>query len=213
MNWFTQTLSSSIGKKLMMAITGLGFIGFLIAHLAGNLTLYGGMDSFNLYAEKLHTMGPVVTLAEFGLLFFAIVHISTGVILFLQNFKARPQAYVVKKSAGGRTIGSMTMPYSGFLILLFVILHLADFHFVDKTGTTIFQIVSQTFANPVYIVVYTVAVVIVAIHVSHGFWSLFQTIGFNHPKYTPTVKGLGIVLSFIFGVGFGFLPLYVAFLS
>ena len=197
----------------MMAITGLGFIGFLIAHLAGNLTLYGGMDSFNLYAEKLHAMGPMVTLAEFGLLFLAIVHISTGVILFLQNFKARPQAYVVKKSAGGRTIGSMTMPYSGFLILLFVILHLADFHFVDKTGTTIFQIVSQTFANPVYIIVYTVAVVIVAIHVSHGFWSLFQTIGLNHPKYTPTVKGLGIVLSFILGVGFGFLPLYVAFLS
>lgn len=213
MNWIVQTLSSSIGKKLMMALTGLAFIGFLIAHLIGNLTLYGGKDSFNLYAEKLHGMGPLVTIAELGLLFFAIVHITTGVILFLQNFKARPQAYVVKKNAGGRTIGSMTMPYSGFLILLFVILHLADFHFVDKTGTTIFHIVSSTFGNPVYIIIYTLAVVIVAIHVSHGFWSLFQTIGFNHPKYMPPLKGLAIVVSLILGFGFGFLPLYVAFIS
>jgi len=213
MNWIIQTLSSSIGKKLMMALTGLGFIGFLTGHLVGNLTIYGGKDSFNLYAAKLHSMGALITLAEIGLLFFAIVHIATGMILFWQNFKARPDAYVVKKNAGGRTIGSMTMPYTGFLILLFVILHLADFHFVDKTGTTIFHIVARTFASPLYIVVYTIAMAVVAIHVSHGFWSLFQTVGFNHPKYMPPIKGMGIALSLFFGIGFGFLPLYIAFMG
>ncbi len=213
MNWIILTLSSSIGKKLMMALTGLGLIGFLTAHLAGNLTLYGGKDSFNLYAEKIHSMGALITLAELGLLFFAIVHITTGVILFMQNFQARPDAYIVKKNAGGQTIGSMTMPYSGFLILLFIILHLADFHFVDKTGTTIFHIVARTFANPLYILIYTIAMAVVAVHISHGFWSLFQTVGFNHPKYMPSVKGLGIALSLIFGIGFGFLPLYVTFMG
>ena len=143
MNWLTNTLGTSVGKKLMMAITGLGFCIFLIAHLAGNLTLYAGKDAFNSYAEHLHSLGPFLTLAELGLLFFAIVHVLTGVILFYQNFKARPIRYSVNKNAGGRTIGSATMPYTGFALLLFIIFHLINFHFVDKTNTTIFQIVSS----------------------------------------------------------------------
>ena len=82
MNWITGTLGSSVGKKLMMAITGLSFCGFLAAHLAGNLTIYGGKNAFNSYAEHLHSLGPVLTLAEWGLLVFAIVHVCTGLILF-----------------------------------------------------------------------------------------------------------------------------------
>lgn len=213
MNWVVNTLGSSIGKKLMMAVTGLGFIGFLMGHLAGNLTIYAGKDAFNAYAEHLHALQPLVRVAEIGLLLFAAIHISTGIILFYQNFKARPERYVVNKRAGGRTIGSATMPYTGFLILVFVIFHLLNFHFVDKTGTTIFQIVSRAFSDPLYVGLYVLAVIVVALHISHGFWSLFQSLGASHPKYMPLIMTLSIVISVIFGIGFGFVPIYVSLLA
>ena len=212
MNWFTNTFVSSVGKKLMMAVTGLFFCLFLVLHLAGNLTLYMGKDVFNSYAEHLHSLGPLVTVAEWGLLIFAVVHVSTGLFLFYQNFKARPQRYAVNKRAGGRTLGSATMPYTGVVLLLFVFYHLFNFHFVDKTHTTIFQIVSNAFAQPGYVLIYTFAMIIAALHVSHGFWSAFQTLGVNHPKYTPFLRGLSLVFSLIVGIGFGFIPIYVSLL-
>lgn len=211
MNWFITTLGTSIGKKLLMAVTGLGFICFLLVHLAGNLTIYGGKDAFNAYSEHLHALGPIVHIAELGLLAMALVHISIGIILFFQNLRARSSRYVMNVWAGGRTIGSATMPYTGLIILLFVILHLVQFHFTDKTHTSIFQIVATAFSNPLYVVIYILAMGILAIHISHGFWSLFQTLGANHPKYSPAVFVIGIGLSIIFGVGFGFLPIYMAF--
>ena len=212
MNWFTNTFGSSVGKKMMMAVTGLFFCVFLVLHLAGNLTLYMGKDAFNSYAEHLHSLGPLLTLAEWGLLIFAVVHISTGLLLFYQNFKARPERYAVSKRAGGRTLGSATMPYTGVFLLLFVIYHLLNFHFVDKTHTTIFQIVSNAFAQPSYVLIYTFAMIIAAVHVSHGFWSAFQTLGANHPRYTPFLRGLSLVFSLIVGIGFGFIPVYVSLL-
>ena len=212
MNWFTNTFGSSVGKKMMMAVTGLFFCVFLVLHLAGNLTLYMGKDVFNSYAEHLHSLGPLLTLAEWGLLIFAVVHISTGLLLFYQNFKARPERYAVSKRAGGRTLGSATMPYTGVFLLLFVIYHLLNFHFVDKTHTTIFQIVSNAFAQPSYVLIYTFAMIIAAVHVSHGFWSAFQTLGANHPKYTPFLRGLSLIFSLIVGIGFGFIPVYVSLL-
>ena len=210
MNWFIQTLWSSVGKKLMMAVTGLAFCGFLAGHLAGNLTIYGGKDAFNSYAEHLHSLGPLITLMEWGLLIFAVIHICTGLTLFYQNFQARPGRYVVKKRAGGRTIGSATMPYTGVVLLVFVILHLINFHFVDKTDVTIYQIVSQTFESPIYVIIYILAVIVAAIHVSHGFWSAFQTIGANHPKYMPLIMLLSVVFSLAVGFGFGLLPIYIS---
>ena len=213
MNWLTNTLGTSIGKKLMMAVTGLSFIGFLTLHLAGNLSIYGGPDMFNAYAEHLHALGPVLVVAEWVLLALALVHILTGTFLFVQNLAARPRRYRVNKSGGGRTIGSATMPYTGILILLFVIFHLANFSFVDKSNTTIFEIVSHAFADPVYVGIYILSMVVVAFHVSHGFWSLFQTLGLNHPKYMPAIMIAGTVISLVFGIGFGFLPIYFSFFA
>jgi len=206
-----QTLWSSIGKKLLMALTGLAFCGFLAGHLAGNLTIYGGKDAFNSYAEHLHALGPVLTLAEWGLLLFAVVHACTGLILFYQNFRARTSRYVVNKKAGGRTIGSMTMPYTGILLLGFIILHLINFHFVDKTNTTIYQIVAQAFGNPLYVAIYILAMIVAALHVSHGLWSAFQTIGLNHIKYMPFIMALSIIFSLAVGFGFGIIPIYLSF--
>ncbi len=213
MNWFFDIIRSSIGKKMMMAVTGLSFCIFLTGHLIGNLTIYKGKDAFNTYAEKLHSLGPLLTAAEIGLLLFAVVHVLSGTLLFIGNFYARPQRYVIKKSAGGRTVGSRTMPYTGFFVLLFVVFHLINFHFVDKTQQTIYLIVSNAFADPVYVFVYIAAMIIVAVHVSHGFWSAFQTVGANHPKYMPIVRGTAICFSLAIGVGFGFLPIYIFYMQ
>ena len=194
MSWLLRTFSSSIGKKLLMAITGLIFIGFLCVHLAGNLTLYKSSSAFNTYAEKLHALGPILTAFEFGLLIFALIHVTIGIILFVQNLKARSVPYELDRRAGGRTLSSVTMPYTGFIILAFVVFHLINFSFADKTQRTIFEIVSSAFANPVYIIIYIFVMIVVAFHVNHGFWSAFQTIGANHPKYMPTIMALSIIL-------------------
>ena len=209
MKWLTNTLGSSIGKKLLMAFTGLGFCGFLTTHLAGNLTLYAGADAFNSYAEHLHALGPLIIVAEWGLLLLAVVHILTGVILFWSNYTARPRRYMKNKWAGGRTLGSAAMPYTGLFLLGFIILHLMNFHFVDKTGTTIYRIVATAFNNTGLVIFYILAMVAAAVHVSHGLWSAFQTLGIHHAKYTPLIKGMGLAFSVVVGVGFGFIPVYL----
>jgi succinate dehydrogenase / fumarate reductase cytochrome b subunit len=101
------------------------------------------------------------------------------------------------------------MPYTGLIILAFVIFHLINFSFVDKTQRTIFEIVSSAFSNPIYMVVYALVMVVVALHIRHGFWSAFQTIGANHPKYMPAIMALSLIASLILGFGFGLLPIYI----
>ena len=210
MNWFPAALGSSVGKKLMMALTGLAFIGFLAAHMAGNLTIYGGRAAFNGYAEKLQSLGPLLNIFRAGMITFALVHILTGLYLFLQNWKARSVSYAVYASAGGRTLSSRTMPYTGVLILAFVIFHLFHFTFVDKTATTIFDIVSAAFSRPGYVLLYAALMVIVALHVRHGFWSAFQSLGANHPKYMPAIRALSVAAGVVVALGFGLLPIAVA---
>jgi succinate dehydrogenase / fumarate reductase cytochrome b subunit len=102
------------------------------------------------------------------------------------------------------------MPYTGIVLLCFVVLHLLNFHFIDKSETTIAQIVSDAFGNPFYVIVYVAAMIVAALHVRHGFWSAFQTLGANHPKYMPAIMVLSMVFSLIVGFGFGLLPLYLA---
>jgi succinate dehydrogenase / fumarate reductase cytochrome b subunit len=213
MNWLSRAFRSAIGKKLMMAITGLSFCGFLIAHLAGNITIYGGGDAFNTYAARLHSLGAVLTAAEFGLFFFAVVHVATGIYLFFDNRRARPVRYHVKKNAGGQSIGSATMPYTGILVLAFVLMHLFNFSFVDKSGTSVYDIVRAKFSNLIYVVLYIAGMIIVAFHISHGLWSAFQTLGANHPKYMPFIRAISVVFSVLIGIGFGILPIYVSLMS
>ncbi len=210
MNGWKAKVSTSVGKKLLMAVTGLCFCGFLAGHLLGNFTIYGGRDLFNNYAEHIQSLGIVLRVVEAGLICFALVHIGTGLFLFFQNLAARPVRYRVNKRAGGRTLGSITMPYTGVLLLCFVLFHLFQFTFVDKTGTSIYEIVSAAFQSPVYIALYIAAVVVAGVHVSHGFWSAFQSFGLNHRKYTPLIKGLGLLLAIVVAAGFGSLPVYLS---
>lgn len=210
MTWVLRMFGSSIGRKLLMALTGLCFILFLSAHLAGNLLLYRGGEAFNAYASRLHALGLLLTVFEIGLLTLALIHVILGLWLFYENYRARPVRYAKKKSGGGQTLGSATMPYTGILVLAFVVYHLIRFHFVDKTTITVYEIVKTAFQNPVEVALYVVAMAVVAVHVSHGFWSAFQTLGAHHLKYTPLIKGLGLLFSVVIGMGFGFIPIYIS---
>jgi succinate dehydrogenase / fumarate reductase, cytochrome b subunit len=209
MNWFTAALGSSVGKKVLMALTGIAFVGFLAAHLAGNLTLIAGKEAFNGYAERLRSLGPILHLFRAGLIAFALVHIITGLTLFLQNRKARPVAYRMDTSAGGRTISSRTMPYTGLIILAFLVFHLFHFTWTDKGTLTIFDLVAASFQHPGFILLYIAAMIVAALHVRHGFWSAFQSIGANHPKTMPAVMALSWAAGAVVAFGFGLLPLFI----
>ncbi|MFP4477602.1 MAG: succinate dehydrogenase cytochrome b subunit [Desulfatibacillaceae bacterium] len=212
MTWVLRTFGSSVGKKLLMALTGLGFCGFLVSHLAGNLTVYWGFDAFNSYAEHLHSLEPLVRMAEFGLATFAVIHVLTGLTLFYQNWTSRPNRYEVNRWGGGRTIFSATMPYTGLLILVFVGVHLATFKFADP-NMTVSEVARHVFGNPAYVLFYVVSMVIVAFHVTHGFWSAFQTLGLNHPKYMPAIEKLSLLFGLIVALGYGSLPVVVIAMS
>lgn len=212
MSWVVKTLSSSVGKKLMMALTGLFFCLFLVVHLLGNLTVYGGRETFNSYVDHLHALGPLIRVAEVLMVAFALVHVGTGLLVTYQNYMSRPVKYRVKKSGGGRTLGSSTMPYTGSLLMLFVVIHLINFHFADHEIQTVYDIVTTAFKSPVIVIFYVTSMVIAAIHVSHGFWSAFQTLGLNHEKYNPAIKTLALLFSIGVGTGFGLIPIYLAFL-
>jgi len=209
MNWYLFILGSSVGKKILMAVTGICLIGFLGVHLLGNFMAFAGPEAFNDYAAKLHSLQPYFTVFNIGLAALGLVHIVVGIILFFENLRARPTNYEMYRNPGGRTIGSNTIPYTGALILAFVVVHLLKFTFVDKSATPIFQLMSATFANPWYVILYVAAMAIVALHISHGFWSLFQTFGINHPRYMPLIMMLGLVVTFAFGIGFASLPVYL----
>ena len=189
MNWLLISFSSSIGKKQIMAITGLCFCLFLATHLAGNLMIYGGKEMLNAYSARLHSLGPVINAIELGLLAFALLHVFLATLLYLQNLRARPARYVVKKNAGGRTLSSFLMPYTGLYLLIFVVIHLFTFHFADRSSRTLSQLMDDVFASPLYVVFYIFSVIVAAVHVKHGFWSAFQTIGADHPKYMPLIRG------------------------
>jgi succinate dehydrogenase / fumarate reductase, cytochrome b subunit len=211
MNWLFRTLSTSVGKKQLMAVTGLLFLLFLATHLLGNLSVYGGGASFVAYAEHLHALGNLLVAAEVIMALALIIHVCTAVVLFFQNRSARPVKYAVDKSGGGRTFSSQAMPYTGLLILGFIGVHLATFshHIVDQTTRNIFQIAADVFANKVFLAAYLIGVVVVAFHVRHGLWSAFQTVGANHPKYMPFIQKLSIVFAVIVALGFGALPLVI----
>ncbi len=211
MNWVFRTLSTSVGKKQLMAITGLLFLLFLATHLLGNLSIYAGPASFVSYAEHLHALGNLLVAAEVVMVLALIIHVSTAIVLFFQNRSARPIKYAVDKSGGGRTFSSQAMPYTGLLILGFIGVHMATFshHIVDQSTRNIFQIAADVFSHPVYLAIFLAGMIILGFHVRHGLWSAFQTVGANHPKYMPFIQKLSIVFAVIVAIGFGSLPLVI----
>ena len=196
---------SSVGKKSIMAASGLLLSLFLLTHLLGNSVSFLGRDAFNAYAEKLHSLGGLVYVFEIGLLTLFLIHIITGIILYVENLQARPSRYSVNTAEGGRSWGSRTMPYTGALIFVFIIVHLLNFHFTVKS-LAVADLVRGLLSRPPLALFYIVSLLAVALHLSHGAWSLFQSIGFNHEKYNGVLLKGALAFSILVGTVFILIP-------
>jgi succinate dehydrogenase / fumarate reductase cytochrome b subunit len=205
MGWIASLYRSSIGKKSIMAASGLLLSLFLLTHLLGNSVSFLGRDAFNAYAAKLHSVGNFIYVFEIGLLTLFLVHIFTGIILYLENLQARPSRYSVSTSEGGRSWGSRTMPYTGVIIIVFIIVHLLNFHFTDKS-VPVADLVRELLSRPPLAAFYMVSLLAVALHLSHGAWSLFQTVGMNHDKYNGLLLKGALAFSILVGTVFILIP-------
>ena len=210
MRWLADFLTSSIGKKVQMAVTGLLLCGFLVAHLGGNLFLFKSRDAFNHYAEALEA-NPLLPAAEIGLLVLFALHIVMAVWTRIDNKRARPVGYEMYRSSGGRSWGSSTMTYSGLLLLAFLIVHLKSFRFNEAGEGDLYGMVVGAFRNPLYSWFYVLAMGGLALHLSHGFQAGFQTLGFRHGKYTPVIQKLGVAFAIVVCLGFASMPLWVLY--
>ena len=223
MAWLTNYLTSSIGRKLTMSLTGLFMILFLVVHLLGNFQLLHDDqgEAFNKYTYFM-THFPLIKMISYGLYAFIIIHTIQGLALWSANRKAKGQTYAVKTRPEGVTWASGNMALLGTLILAFLIIHMAQFwgqmHFGDvstkaysdfQSGEPIkdlYTLVADAFKNPAMIVLYVIGQAVLAFHLWHGFQSAFQTIGVNHPKYTPTIKFVGKAFSILVPFGFAVIP-------
>ena len=218
MGLISTILKSSILKKQVVAITGLVLIGFVIGHLAGNFFIYGGPEAFNHYADKLKSLRPALNVVEACLVIIFFIHIFLTYLIVLENINARKTRYetVVPKE---QTISSRLMPYTGTIILAFVIWHLMDFTFIDHNGPQsilkdgisygLYGIVYNAFCNPVHSLFYIIAMLALGFHLSHAIQSAFQTFGFYHASYTPRIKSLSNFLSLIITFGYITIPVYI----
>ena len=202
-------LSSPIGKKMGMALTGLILYGFLVGHLLGNLLLLkdDGGRSFNAYSDFLINH-PLLIPAEIFLVIVFALHLFLAISVTRDNRRARTVGYQTTQSVGGRSFASRTMIYSGVVILVFLVLHLKTFKYGDKPSG-LYDLVLATFQQTGYLIWYAVAMLVLGFHLWHAFHSAFQTLSIRSDK----IKSLGLVLCLVLAFGFGFLPVYVGVLK
>lgn len=214
--------TSSLGKKYLMSLTGLALVGFLVAHLAGNLQLLlpSGVW-FNKYAHHLESMGPLLVVAEIGLLAIVAVHIVVAIIINLGVNEARPTGYYGgEKSKGGDSrmnLSSRHMLILGVGILIFIVMHVWQFKYgayyhtqIDgKDHRDLYLLVRETFRNPVWVLVYTVFMGFVGFHLRHGIWSMFQSLGAMPKALSAPIYVLGAVCAVALALGFVLLPVWL----
>ena len=210
--------SSSLGKKYLMAITGLFLCSFLIIHFLGNIALFTNPVQFNEYTRFMSS-NPIIRVMEIVLVAGFLTHIIDAIILTRANKKAQPVKYAMNKNKS--TWYSRNMGLTGTIILVFLILHLQSFWYeykfgevlmtVDSNGDEIkdmFTIVKTAFSEWWYSAIYILAMILLGSHLNHGFQSAFQSVGLRHKKYTPTIKMLGTGFSISITIGFISFPIY-----
>jgi len=202
-----QAVRSSIGRKVLVALTGLALSGFLALHLAGNLLIYSGPETFNGYAEKLEESGLLLPAEVLLFLTFAS-HITFAIWVTVENWKARRVRYALKRWEGGKTFASSTMWISGPLTLVFLVVHLSNFRFAE-TGNLHALVVSTLQSWP-YAAWYIFSMAVVATHVSHGFQSAFRTLGLTHPTYAALVVWLGRMFALAVVIGYSSIPVWIS---
>jgi succinate dehydrogenase cytochrome b subunit len=218
-------LWSSVGKKALAAVTGLGMSVFLVAHLLGNLTLItGDADRYNAYSHFLLSLGPLLSAVEIGLVLFLIVHVVEGVVVWLDKRKARPDGYVTTAAAGGpsrMTLASRTMLWTGGAILVFTIVHLRTFKYgpgMDQGYVTtvngvrmrdLNRLVVERFGHLGYVSFYVSSMILLGFHLRHGFWSAFQSLGTHHPRWTRWFYTAGALTAMVLALGYLAIPVWI----
>lgn len=217
MAWLAKSLNSSLGKKLLMAITGLFLISFLVIHCGLNATIFlndGGV-TFNEGAEFM-AHNPLIRTMEIVLFAGLIYHIVDGLSLWLENKKKRPVAYAVIDGKANSTWYSRSMGLLGTLLLLFLIIHLKHFWYFSRLtdgleSKTLYQEMQLVFESPIVVAIYVLGCISLGYHLLHGFQSAFQTLGWNHPKYTPAIKTIGAAYAIIVSIVFAAMPIALHF--
>ncbi len=215
--------NTTIGRKVIMAASGAALFGFVIAHMLGNLQVFLGPDAINEYSHKLHEVPALLWGARAGLLVAVAAHIVTAVQLTAHNKRARPVGYRVTTSAA-TSYAARTMIWSGPILLLYIVYHLAHLTFgytkgigyqhlpLDGNGLPdVYHNVVESFRVPWVTAVYVVAQLALALHLYHGAWSMFQSLGLNHKRYNEPLRSSAVALAMAVCVGFVAVPLGVLF--
>ena len=212
-----QAFSSTVGTKLLIAVTGVMLVGFLVFHLAGNLLLFFGPEKYNEHAHVLIS-NPLVIPAELGLLAIFLLHVAKAIGNFFGNRSARPERYETKTRARGRsrkTWASSTMIVSGLLTLVFVPLHLATFKYgpyysaADAGVRDLYRLLIEVFQKPGYVVYYAITMGVLGMHLRHGVSSSLQSLGLIPARWTRAFLTAGFVVALAIGFGFILIPIYI----
>jgi succinate dehydrogenase / fumarate reductase, cytochrome b subunit len=215
-------LQTSVGKKSIVAVTGALLLGFVVAHMLGNLQIFLGAENINSYAKTLQDLGGLLWVARIGLLVAFVAHIGMAIKITLENKAARPVPYAVNK-VHKATLASRIMPYTGIVILAFVIYHLLHFTLasfnpeyktlLDEQGRhDVYKMVIAGFSNPVSSLFYIIAQACLALpigHLSHGIFSIFQTLGVNHPNIDGRIKLASVAVALVIFLGNSSIPVAV----
>jgi succinate dehydrogenase / fumarate reductase cytochrome b subunit len=204
---------SSVGRKILVAVTGLMLVAFICIHLLGNMSLFAGADAINTYADKLHSLGPVVWIFRAVMLGIFAVHVIFAVQLTIENSSARPEAYMQKVNEEA-TFFSRSMIVTGLVILAFVVYHILHFTarvvgvenvetLVDSAGRfDVYTMVVQSFNSVAIAGIYIIAMICLFMHLAHGVGSFFQTLGLTNDSTFDGVGKLGKVVSIVLLVGY-----------
>jgi succinate dehydrogenase / fumarate reductase cytochrome b subunit len=191
---------TTIGKKVVMALSGAIIVGFTIVHFLGNLNLYLGAEAMNKYAETLQSIPPLVWGTRLVLLFAFGAHISAALSLWARNRKARGSRYEKRKDLA-TDYAARTMYWSGPILFLFVVYHLLHFTILPAHPGDVYRNVVEGFQNPLIAGVYVVGNVALGLHIFHGIYSAFQTLGANHPRYNSYRRDAAIAISAAITIG------------
>lgn len=211
-------IRSTVGKKYLMGLSGLVWLGFIFGHMAGNLTILIGPDSYNSYGHAITSNKLLLYSTEVIILLALLTHVFLAISLTMENRKARGVGYTVKPNGSkGPSFASSWMAVHGSVILVFIISHLITFKYGAYYETTVNGVVmrdlarlmAEVFSNPGAVAWYVVALILLGFHVTHGVRSVFQSFGLLHPAYQPLIKTAGIVYAVVVAGGFISQPLFV----
>jgi succinate dehydrogenase / fumarate reductase cytochrome b subunit len=208
-------LQSSVGRKVLMAITGQMMVLFVVVHLLGNSTIFIGL--INAYAEHLHSLGPFVWVFRLIMLALVLIHAFYGIQVTLENRTANPNKYAVKKTLKV-TLASSSMIWTGLTLAAFIVYHLCHFtarltsdvaKYANDVPGNVYGMVTESFQHGLIAFVYVVAMFALCLHLYHGIQSFFQTMGWNNDTSLPLISTIGRAIAVIFLIGYSSIPVFI----